>query len=264
KNLGVEISSSLTTKNSALVMIFADIPAFYKEGMKLDVTVTAFGDAKSLEGGYLVQTPLKGADNKVYAVAQGSVLTGGANVKASDNLQTKTKISGYIPTGAIVENEIPSQFTDDNFVTLNLKTPDVTTAARVSLAINTVFSDKIAKASDPSSIQVKIPDLFYDDVISFLALIEEIDVQPDVKAKIIINEKTGTIVLGGNIKMSDFTLSYGNYVISVEKGKIGEENATISNIITALKTAGAVPQDIISIIQNISAAGYIFGDVVVM
>ncbi|BBE29940.1 flagellar P-ring protein [Tepiditoga spiralis] len=263
KNLGMQIKNQITSKNTAVVIITADIPSFYKEGMKLDVTVSAVGDSKSIENGVLIQTPLYGADNNVYAVAQGNVLTGGAEVK-STNLQKKYKVSGYIPQGAIVEKEIPANIVSNNTITLNLKHPDFSTAARVSMAINVTFSDKISKAMDSSSIKIKIPDVFYDDVVSFLALIEEIEVQPDVKAQIIINEKTGTIVLGGKVKLADFSLSYGNFVISVNDGSINGNPATIDNVIAALKASGATPQDIIAIIQNLSKAGYIYGEVVVM
>jgi len=251
KNLGMQIKNQITSKNTAVVIVTADIPSFYKEGMKLDVTVSAVGDSKSIENGVLIQTPLYGADNNVYAVAQGNVLTGGSEVK-STNLQKKYKVSGYIPQGAIVEREIPANIVSNNTITLNLKHPDFSTAARVAMAVNITFSDKISKAIDSSSIKIKIPDVFYDDVVSFLALIEEIEVQPDVKAQIIINEKTGTIVLGGKVKLADFSVSYGNFVISVSNGSINGTPATIDNVISALKASGATPQDIIAIIQNLS------------
>lgn len=188
-NFNIYLDSQVKTKNSAIVMIFADIPPFYKEGMRLDVTVAAIGDSQSLENGYLVQTPLYGADNRVYAVAQGNVLTGGANVRTTSNLQNRYKVVGYISEGAIIEREIPASIVKDNTVTIHLKQPDVTTASRVSSAINSTFSFKIAQATDPSSIRIEVPEFFEDDIISFLALIEEIEVVPDAKAKIVINEK---------------------------------------------------------------------------
>jgi len=261
-NFNINLTSYVETKNTALVMVFADIPSFYKEGMRLDVTVAAIGDSKSIENGVLMQTPLYGADNRVYAVAQGNVLTGGVNVRASSNLQQKYKVVGYIPQGAIIEREIPARIVDEDTVTINLKQPDFTTSARVANAINSTFSLKIAKAIDPSSIKVEVPKYFEDDIISFLALIEEIEFTPDVKAKIVINEKTGTIVLGGNVEISDFTLNHGNFSVSVENGKISGKPATVANLITALRAAGATPQDIIAIIQ--SAKDYIYAELVVM
>jgi flagellar P-ring protein precursor FlgI len=261
-NFNIYLDSQVKTKNSAVVMVFADIPPFYKEGMRLDVTVAAIGDSQSLENGVLVQTPLYGADNRVYAVAQGNVLTGGTNVRTTSNLQNRYKVVGYIPEGAIIEKEIPASIVKDNTVTIHLKQPDVTTASRVSSAINSTFSYKIAQATDPSSIRISVPDFFEDDIISFLALIEEIEVVPDAKAKIVINEKTGTIVLGGNVEIADFTVSYGNFNISIENNKINGKPATVSTLITALKSAGATPQDIIAIIQT--ASPYIYGELVVM
>lgn len=261
-NLGIDLTDQIKSNNTAIVMVYADIPPFYKEGMRLDVNVAAIGDSDSLENGVLIQTPLYGADNKVYAVAQGNILTGGANVKNSSNLQDKYKIVGSIPEGAIIENEIPYNIIDENSVTINLKKPDFTTASRVSMAINNTLSRDISKAQDAATIKVEIPAMFKNDIISFLAMIEEIEVKPDQTSKIILNQKTGTVVLGGNIEIEDFTLSYGNFTISVENGKIGEEKASVQNLISALKASGALPQDIISIIQTIKS--HIYAEIVVM
>lgn len=265
-NISID-AADLKTRNSALVMVLVDIPPFYKEGMRLDVVVASIGDAKSLQGGLLVQTPLYGADGNVYAVAQGNVSIGGSEVKVSANLQSKYKIVGYIPNGAIVEREIPSEFVESNSVTILLRTPDFTTAARVAQAINTTFDRKLAKAIDASSIRTQIPSVFEDDVVSFLSLIEEIEVSVDQPAKIVINEKTGTVVFGGNVKVLDFTLSYGVFNISVKNGKVLSEkqsDATVSELVTALKSLGATPQDIIAILQTMHSAGVLLADLVVM
>lgn len=265
-NISVD-AADLKTRNSALVMVLADIPPFYKEGMRLDVTVASIGDAKSLQGGVLIQTPLYGADGNVYAVAQGNVSVGGSEVKVSANLQSKYKIVGYIPNGAIVEREIPSEFVESDNITILLRTPDFTTAARVAQAINTTFERKIAKAIDASSIKTQIPSAFEDDVVSFLSLIEEIEVSVDLPAKIVVNEKTGTVVFGGNVKVLDFTLSYGIFNISVKNGKVlsdKQSDATVSELVTALKSLGATPQDIIAILQTMHSAGVLLADLVVM
>ena len=261
-NLGIDLTQQIESDNTAIVVVYADIPPFYKEGMRLDINVAAIGESESLENGVLIQTPLYGADNKVYAVAQGNVLTGGVNVNDSSNLQDKYQVVGSIPDGAIIEREIPSNIIDEDTITVNLKTPDFTTASRVSMAINNALSRDISKAQDAASIKVEIPAMFNDDIISFLAMLEEIEVRPDQASKIIINQRTGTVVLGGNIEIEDFTLSYGNFVISVEDGKIGDKNASIQNLIGALKAAGALPQDIISIIQAIES--HIYAEIVVM
>jgi flagellar P-ring protein precursor FlgI len=261
-NLGIDLTQQIKSDNTAIVMVYADIPPFYKEGMRLDINVAAIGDSNSLENGVLIQTPLYGADNKVYAVAQGNILTGGVNVNDSSNLQDKYQVVGSIPDGAIIEREIPSNIIDEDTITVNLKTPDFTTASRVSMAINSALSRDISKAQDAASIKVEIPAMFNDDIISFLAMLEEIEVRPDQTSKIIINQRTGTVVLGGNIEIEDFTLSYGNFVISVEGGKIGDKSASVQNLIGALKAAGALPQDIISIIQAIES--HIYAEIVVM
>ncbi len=263
---GVSIDpKDIKSKNTAIVMVFADIPPFYKEGMRLDVVVASIGDAKSLTGGYLIQTPLYGADGKVYAVAQGPITLGGEDVKGSSNLQKRYKVVGYIPGGAIVEEEIPTQLADaKNTVTLLLNNPDITTAARVADAINNKFGEKLAKALDPSMVRVKIPDAFKDDLISFLAIVEDISVVPDMPARVIVNERTGTIVFGGDVKIADFTLSYGNFNITVSNGKIDKDEATVGNLVAALKSLGATPQDIIAILQTLHKSGVLLANLVVM
>ncbi len=263
---GVSIDpKDIKSKNTAIVMVFADIPPFYKEGMRLDVVVASIGDAKSLTGGYLIQTPLYGADGKVYAVAQGPITLGGEDVKGSSNLQKRYKVVGYIPGGAIVEQEIPTQLADaKNTVTLLLNNPDITTAARVADAINNKFGEKLAKALDPSMVRVKIPDAFKDDLISFLAIVEDISVVPDMPARVIVNERTGTVVFGGDVKVADFTLSYGNFNITVSNGKIDKDEATVGNLVAALKSLGATPQDIIAILQTLHKSGVLLANLVVM
>ncbi|MEN3008551.1 flagellar basal body P-ring protein FlgI [Pseudothermotoga sp.] len=267
KTLGITMNvEDLRTRNSAMVMVIADIPPFFKEGMRLDVVVASIADAKSLEGGILVQTPLFGADGNVYAVAQGSVSTGGVDVKVSANLQSKYKVVGFIPSGAIVEKEIPFEFTQSRAVTLLLKRPDFTTAARVAQAINTTFDRKLAKAIDASTVKIDIPSAFEDDVISFLALVEEIEVSVDQPARVVVNEKTGTVVFGGNVKILDFTLSYGVFNVTIRNGKLSEQGteATIGALVSALKSLGATPQDIIAILQSMHKAGVLLADLVVM
>lgn len=267
KTLGVTMNpEDLRTRNSAMVMVVADIPPFFREGMRLDVVVASIGDAKSLEGGVLLQTPLFGADGNVYAVAQGSVSTGGAEVKVSANLQSKYKVVGFIPAGAIVEREIPFEFVQSSTVTLLLNRPDFTTAARVAQAINATFDRKIAKAIDASTIKIDVPSAFEDDVISFLALLEEIEVSVDMPARVVVNEKTGTIVFGGNVKVLDFTLSYGVFNVTIKNGKLAEDGAeaTVGALVSALKSLGATPQDIIAILQSMHKAGVLLAELVVM
>uniref|UniRef100_A0A7C4RV43 Flagellar P-ring protein n=1 Tax=Fervidobacterium thailandense TaxID=1008305 RepID=A0A7C4RV43_9BACT len=265
KNFGVNVDPNLLkTRNVALVMVVADIPPYYKPGMRLDVQVASINDAKSLKNGVLLQTPLYGADGNVYAVAQGSVSVGGEDVKDTANLQKRFPVVGYIPNGALVEREIPMNVVDSNTVTLLLNRPDFTTAARTALAINQKFGTTLAKAIDASSVRVTIPSAFSNDIIAFLALLEEIEVPADNPAQVVINERTGTVVFGGDVKIADFVLSYGNFVIVIQNGKINDQQATIGNLITALKSLGAKPQDIIAIIQELHKAGVIFAQLRIM
>lgn len=265
KKFGVQVpEEDLRSKNTALVMVLADIPPFAKEGMRIDCVVASIADAKSLAGGYLIQTPLYGADGKVYAVAQGSVTLGGEDVKLSASLQKRYKVVGYLPEGAIVERDIPSEMLEGDSVTILLRNPDITTAARVARAINEKFEMDLAKAVDPSAIRVTVPSAFQDDLITFLSLVEEIEVQPDLPAKIVVNERTGTVLFGGDVKLSDFVITYGNFTVSVSAGKIGDKEATVANLVNALKAAGATPQDIIAILQVLHRSGYILGELIIM
>ncbi len=265
KNFGVTVDqNALKTKNVALVMVVTDIPAFYKAGMRLDVQLASINDAKSLKDGILLQTPLYGADGKIYAVAQGNVSIGGEDVKGTANLQKRFPLVGYIPEGAIIESEIPSQIIDGNAVTVLLNKPDLTTAARTALAINQKFGVNIAKAIDGASVKVNVPNVFADDVISFLALVEEIEVPMDTVAQVVINERTGTVVFGGDVVISDFVLSYGNFVVAISNGQLGDKQANIGNLVTALKSLGATPQDVIAIVQELYKAGVIFAQMRVM
>ncbi|HEW92464.1 MAG TPA: flagellar basal body P-ring protein FlgI [Thermotogaceae bacterium] len=261
KNFGMNFSASeLKSKNSAIVMVTADIPPFYKEGMRLDVTVSSLGDAKSLSGGVLLQTPLYGADGKVYAVAQGPLSIGGEDVGQTVNLQKRHQLVAYIPQGAIVEKEIPMEIVSDNSITLMLNRPDFTTAARAAQAINTKFESPLAKAVDAASIKVKIPKVFEDDIITFLAIVEEIEIVPDAPAKIVVNERTGTIVFGGKIEIQNCVISYGNFNVSIKS--TGDN--TVESLVNALKASGATPQDIIAILQALRQSGALQVELIVM
>jgi flagellar P-ring protein precursor FlgI len=265
KNFGIAVNpNDLKSRNAALVMVIADIPPFYKPGMRLDVVVASINDAKSLRNGVLLQTPLYGADGNIYAVAQGPISVGGEDAKGSASLQKRFTVVGYIPNGALVEREIPMNIVDGNTITILLDKPDFTTAARTATAINTTFKTNIAKAIDGASVRVTVPNAFADDVIAFLALLEEIEVPVDTPAQVVINERTGTVVFGGDVKIADFVLSYGNFVIVISNGQIGDKQATIGNLITALKSVGATPQDIIAIIQELYKAGVIYAQLRIM
>ncbi|MEA1885418.1 MAG: flagellar basal body P-ring protein FlgI [Thermotogota bacterium] len=269
-NFGITAQAAqLQSNNNALVMVTANIPAFYKNGMRLDVVVSAIGDAASLENGVLIQTPLYGADGVVYAVAQGQVSLGGQAINASINLQQRFTTVGTVPGGAIIEKEIPTEIVDSNTLTLLLLNPDFTTSARTAQALNTKFDENIARAVDSSSVKISIPEIFRDDLITFLSIIEEVEVVPDVVARVIINERTGTVVMGGDVKVDDFTVSYGGFTVTIDNGRLVEgENpageSSIRNLVAGLKAIGAKPQDIIAILTSLKESGVLHAELVLM
>ena len=211
-------ASALSSKNVAIVMVTADIPAFKKSGSRLDVTVSSLGDAKTLQGGVLLQTPLIGADGKVYAVAQGALsiggISGGSEGGGGATVQKNHPTVGQISDGALVEREIPAQIITDNHLELILREPDFTSAARLAVALNDKWTNS-ALALDSTTIRVRMPDEFDAAPINFVSLIESVEVTPDIPARIVINERTGTIVATSRIRISSCAIAHGNLTISV-------------------------------------------------
>lgn len=283
-------AASLTTKNISAVFVTADIKPYLKEGNRLDVTVAAMGDAKSLQGGVLLQTPLLGADGKMYAVAQGPLAVGGfsagsggaGGASVQKNHPTVAQISG----GAIVENELPAKLENNDHIELHLREPDFTSAARMAVAINEQFPSA-AHAVDPTTIRVKIPEGHEDNAVAFLARVESIEVTPDTTARVIINERTGTIVATSKIKISTCAVSHGELTISVAstmdvsqpgpfsqggttavtprtdtqvteaKGRMItlEEMPTIEKVAAGLNAIGVTPRDMMAIFHAMKQAG---------
>jgi flagellar P-ring protein precursor FlgI len=267
ERLGVNVQGAdLKTKNIAAVTITANLPPFSKQGSKIDVRVSALGDSKSLKGGILLATPLLGADGNVYAVAQGP-LSISSFLPSNDKVKTRgsaIETTGYIQNGAIVELEINFKFDELNDMKFILKNPDFSTAISVADTINENIAGNLAKAIDPSTISVKIPNRRKKDLVEFVAEIEQMYVKIDSKAKIIIDEATGTIVLGGDVRMSKVAIAQGNLIITVGKApndeqrgsKIVElEEANLSDLVSGLNKLGIWPRDMINILQNIKAAG---------
>lgn len=288
QRFGVNVpAAALSSKNVAAVMVTADIPAFVKNGTRLDVVISTIGDAKSLQGGVLLQTPLLGADGKVYAVAQGTLAVGGfvggnGTASVQKNHPTVAQISG----GALVEREIPTEIVRNNFVELLLREPDFTSAARMAAAINAVFTNS-AEAVDSTSVRVNVPTEFAQNPVPFISLVETIEVQPDVPARIIVNERTGTIVATSRIRISPCAVSHGELTISIantdqvsqpnpfsERGntaittatdtKVNEkqgqfitlsEMPTIEKVAAGLNAIGVTPRDMMAIFQAMKQAG---------
>jgi len=282
--------TTLSAKNVAVVMVTADIPAFMKPGERLDVQVASMGDAQTLQGGVLLQTPLLGADNKVYAVAQGPVSIGGftagngggGGASVTKNHPTTAQIVG----GALVEREIPTAIVTDHVVQLLLKDPDFTTASRLEGAINNVFTNS-AHAMDSTTVQVRIPDGAEGMPVDFIAHLEAIELMPDSPARIIINERTGTIVATARIQISSCAVAHGNITINIASTldvsqpaplssggqtvvtprtttQVSENKSslvalpelpTIEKVASALNNLGVTPRDMMAIFQAMKQAG---------
>ena len=288
QRFGVTVpAAALSSKNVAAVMITAEIPAFVKNGTRLDVTISALGDAKTLQGGVLLQTPLMGADGKVYAVAQGTVAVGGfiggnGGGSVQKNHPTVAQISG----GALVEREIPTEIVRNNIVELLLREPDFTSAARMAAAVNLVFTNS-AEAVDSTSVRVRVPEGHEKSPVQFISLVEAIEVQPDVPARIIVNERTGTIVATTRIRIAPCAVSHGELTISIantdevsQPGAFSQtgdtavttrtdtnvaetkarfvvmpEMPTIEKVASGLNAIGVTPRDMMAIFQAMKQAG---------
>ncbi len=290
--------SALSAKNVAVVMVTADIPAFVKNGQRLDVQVASMGDAKSLQGGVLLQTPLLGADNKVYAVAQGPVSVGGFTAGAGGGGgATVTKnhpTTATIVGGALVEREIPTTIVHDDNVELLLREPDFTSASRVAAAVNAVFTNS-AHAVDSTTVRVAMPAGATASPVDFIARLDDIEVTPDEPARVIINERTGTIVATAGIQISSCAVAQGSIVINVAStldvsqpnplSKTGTtevtprtttevtenksavvvlpELPTVEKVAAALNTLGATPRDIMAIFQAMKQAGALQAELII-
>ncbi len=288
-NMGIHVDpDEIKVKNVAAVMVTARIPAFARVGTKLDVQVSSIGDAKSLMGGTLLLTPLKGPDGEVYAVAQGPISIGGFAFggAAGGGVQQNHPTVGHISNGAIVEKEIPISYQNYDVLDLTLRNPDFTTASKMAKAINAAFGKNIAKARDAATVRINIPDKANGNLIDFISRIENIEVVPDSVAKVVINERTGTIVMGENVRISPVAVAHGNLTVSIteqpyvsqplpfSQGKttvvpqtqveVQEEKAhlaivgggvTIGQVVEGLNAIGATPRDLINILQAIKAAG---------
>jgi len=222
EHMGVHVDpDEVKVKNVAAVVVSAKLPPFARIGKKIDVTLSSIGDAKSLQGGTLLLTPLKGVDGKVYALAQGPVSIGGysaggaAGGGVTKNHPTVGKISG----GANIEKEIPLSIMSKNEMTIMLNNPDFNTADRAAKAINLRIGENVAEAIDPGTLKFSIPEKFQNNVVNLIAQIGEIQVEPDSIAKVIVNEKTGTVVVGENVRIQKVAVAHGNLSINIKENK---------------------------------------------
>jgi len=211
--------TNLQLKNVAAVTIHAELPPFAKKGQTIDVTVSSLGNAKSLRGGSLLMAPLKGADGQVYAIAQGNLVVGGFGASGRDGSSITVNIpsAGRIPNGATVEREVASTFLTDEFIQLNLNTPDFTTSNRLARQINETLGDGTAEALDAVSVSVRAP-VDYRQRTAFVSVLENLDVEPGpVAARVIVNSRTGTVVIGSNVRVTPAAVSHGSLVVTISE-----------------------------------------------
>jgi flagellar P-ring protein precursor FlgI len=222
EHMGIHVNpEDIKAKNVAAVVVSAKMPPFARIGQKIDVTLSSIGDAKSLLGGTLLLTPLKGVDNKVYALAQGPVVIGGyaAGGAAGGGVAKNHTTAGRISGGATIEKEIPLSVMDKKELTILLNNPDFNTANRVANAVNAQMQAHIATPMDSGTLEFKIPEKFNNNIVSLIAQIGEIEVKPDSIAKVIVNEKTGTVVVGENVRILRVAVAHGNLSIQIKEQK---------------------------------------------
>jgi flagellar P-ring protein precursor FlgI len=297
ERLGVNVrGAQVRTGNVAAVMVTGNLPPFGTQGTRMDVTVSALGDAKSLQGGTLLVTPLLGADGNVYAVGQGSVAIGGFQAEGEAAKITRgVPTVGRIVNGAIIEREIDFALNRLPQLRLALRNADFTTAKRIAAAVNDFIGGPVAEPLDPSTVQVTIPKKYPGNVVALLTEIEQLQVEPDLAAKIVIDERSGIIVMGRDVRVSTVAVAQGNLTVTIsetpqvsqpapfsrgrtrvvprtrigvqEDGKklaMVQEGVSLQQVVDGLNALGIGPRDLIAILQAIKAAGAIQADIEVM
>ncbi len=290
--------TNLNTNNVAAVMVTANLPPFATQGSRMDVIISSLGDAASLRGGMLLVTPLIGADSEIYAVAQGPIAIGGFSASGQGSSVTKgVTTSGRIANGAIIEREIGFELASMESLRLSLRNPDLTTAQRMAQAINTYLGTPAATSLNPTTVSLSIPGKYKGNIVALLTEIEQLRVEPDQPARVVIDEQSGIIVIGQEVRVSQVAIAQGNLTISVkESPQVSQPNAfseggetttvprtdididdgsdsrllvlevgvTLQALVDGLNALGVGPQDMIAILQAIKAAGALQAEVEVM
>lgn len=297
ERLGVNVTGEdFRPKNVAAVFVTADLPPFSRAGSQIDITVSAIGDAKSLLGGTLVMTPLNAADGEIYAVAQGTIIAGGAVAEgAGANVTQGVPTAGVIPSGARVEREIDFELAQINDLRLALRDADFTTAGRIETAINRNFGRQVAFMLDSGTVVLDIERMRMPSVAHALGRIENIEVEPERKARVVVDQRSGTIVMGEDVRISRVAVSQGNLTLRIQETPIvvqpnpfapGEtvvvprteadieeeegiglaeipEGASLSEVVSGLNALGVAPRDMIDILKSIKAAGALHAEFIV-
>lgn len=298
--LGVNVPANVNPqlKNIATVMVTAELPPFTKPGQTIDITVSSLANAKSLRGGQLLMTPLKGPDGETYAIAQGSMIVSGFGAEGSDGSSVTVNVpsAGRIPNGAIVERGVPTPFGTEPVMVMNLNSPDFTTAQRVATSINTSMGEGTAKPMDAVSIQVLAPRDPADKV-AFVSILENLQVDPAAAAaKVVVNSRNGTIVIGDSVRVERAAVAHGNLTVTIAENinvsqpgafagagqtaitpdsevSLAEENArmfllepgiTLQELVTAVNKVGAAPGDLIAILEALQQAGALRAQLIVI
>ena len=290
EKMGVTVKpEDIEVKNVAAVIVTAELPPFARTGSRLDILVSSLGNAKSLQGGTLLMTPLKGADGQVYVVAQGPLSTGGFTVGANtgDKVQKNFTTVGRVVQGGLVEREVPFNLNQKESLSLALHRPDFTTATRMAQAINAGLEANVARAQDSGTVQVAVPPKYLGDLAPLIAVIETLSVVPDTVSRIVINERTGTVIMGESVRISTVAIAHGNLSVEiktslnvsqplpfsstgrtavtpdtqtvVQEGRaplyVMPAGVSIGEVVRALNALGVTPRDLISIFQALKAAG---------
>lgn len=297
ERLGVNVTGeNFRPKNVAAVFVTATLPPFARAGGQIDVTVSAIGDAKSLLGGTLVMTPLNAADGQIYAVAQGEIIAGGASAEGqAAKVVQGVPTSGTIPSGARVEREIAFDFTKLGTVRLALRTPDFTTAARIEEAVNREFGRRVAEMTDAGTVALSIAATGMSSPAHVLGRVENIEISPEQRARVVVDQRSGTIVMGQDVRIARVAVSQGNLTLKVEeapeavmpspfaqgetvvvprtKASVQEEpgigmaevpaGTSLSEVVAGLNALGVSPRDMIDILKSINAAGALHAEFVV-
>lgn len=290
--------TTMQTKNVAAVMVTANLPAFAASGTRIDISVSALGDAKSLQGGTLLVTSMFGADGQIYAVGQGPVAIGGFTAGGDAASVTRgVPTAGRIANGAIVEREIGFALASQHSLRLSLRNPDLTTASRIASALNAYIGGNVAEATDPATVRLTVPDGYPKGVMGLLTDLEQVKVDPDETARVVIDEQSGVIVMGADVRISTVAIAQGNLTIRVtetpqvsqpqpfsntgttttvprtqiqiDDGKgnkmaVLHEGVSLQSLVDGLNALGVGPRDIISILQAIKAAGALQADIQVI
>jgi len=301
KGLGVDVrTKEIETQNAAAVIVSATLPPFAGTGAELDVTVSSVGSASSLGGGTLMMTPLRGADGKVYAIAQGKI-SENTNQRGGGGAGRRTSVTGKIPKGGLLEREVDFDFGSLKHITLMLKNPDFTTSTRIVHKINAELGAHYASAKNPGTIEIVFPPRYSGKKVELVALIENIEVDPDSRARVVINKNTGTVIMGHQVRISPVAIAHNNLRIEIEKapasfrrkmtggterellnvpgpgdqlsvnpggGKLEasliyvEGDTQISDVISSLNEMGATPDDLIAILQSLRTSGALTAELV--